>query len=72
MGPLGNFVLDPAAIASWGMPMWIFAGAIVLLLGGLIVDLFYHYWEIGILKYYILLVGAMYGFMKVRNSQKVA
>lgn len=72
MGPLGNFVLDPSMIALWGVPMWIFAGVIVLLLGGLIFDLFYHYYQIGYLRYYILIVGGMIGLIKVINVKKEA
>jgi hypothetical protein len=70
-GFMQNFTLDPATMATWGPGMWTVFVVLFGLIGLILADVCYHYYAIGILKYYglwaVVLVSAL-----VWQSKRVA
>jgi len=51
-GFMTNFTLDPQTMATWGPGMWMAFFILFGLIGLILADVCYHYYLIGILKYY--------------------
>jgi hypothetical protein len=52
-GPMAHFTLDPATMATWGAGMWTLFVILFGLIGLILADVLYHYYILGIVKYYV-------------------
>ena len=63
VGFFENFTLDPASMALWGPGMWTIFFILFGMIGLILVDICFHYYVIGYLKYYagwaVVLVSAI-------------
>lgn len=69
-GPLTHFTLDPDVIKTWGSGLWIFAGCVLVCVGGFLIDMLIHYYTISYLKYYILMGIIIYGIIHLITKCK--
>ena len=49
VGPMTRFTLDPAAMALWGIGMWTIFAVLFGMIALIVVDVCYHYYNIGYL-----------------------
>lgn len=62
-GPMRHLTLDPADIAKWGKPMWIFAIFLLILVLLILLVISSAYIKLGIFSYYIAYGIALILFM---------
>lgn len=68
-GPMAHLTFDPATMATWGPGMWLLAIVLIGLIALILADVMYHYYLLGIVKYYAAYGIALFVALKWQSAR---